>query len=171
MPDGKEKIYECHDHTFGPVYDPDCTVLILGSFPSVLSRKQNFYYGHPQNRFWKLLPEILNEPVPENIEEKKRLVLRHHIALWDVLESCEICGSSDSSIRNEKPVDIRIITESCKIRKIFTNGGTAKKMYDRYLRNLTGMEACCLPSTSPANAVWSLEKLKNEWNGELKKWL
>jgi TDG/mug DNA glycosylase family protein len=155
-------------HGFGPVFDRDSRILILGSFPSVKSRAVQFYYGHPNNRFWKVLSEVLGEALPETTEEKRNMVLKHHIALWDVLESCEIEGSSDASIRGEEPVDIRVITDSCRIEKIFTNGAAAKKNYDRFLKDKTGREAICLPSTSPANAAWSLAKLTEKWNGELK---
>ena len=158
-----QKKAEKQDHGFGPVYDAASTILILGSFPSVKSREQKFYYGHPQNRFWKVLAAILKEPVPETIPEKKKMVLQHHIALWDVLESCRITGSSDSSIGEEIPVDIETVTGQCRIRKIFTNGSTAKKMYDRYLYPVTEKDAVCLPSTSPANASWSVERLKKKW--------
>jgi len=163
-----QKKAEKQDHGFGPVYDAASTILILGSFPSVKSREQKFYYGHPQNRFWKVLAAILKEPVPETIPEKKKMVLQHHIALWDVLESCEIEGSSDASIRKEIPTDIRKILTACPIKRIITNGNTAKKNYDRFLFPDTGMEAVCLPSTSPANAAWTLDKLTEKWSVEIK---
>lgn len=159
---------ERQQHGFGPVFDRDSRILILGSFPSVQSRAVQFYYGHPNNRFWRVLSSILGEPLPETAEEKRSMVLKHHIALWDVLESCEIEGSSDASIRGEEPVDIRVITDSCHIEKIVTNGAAAKKNYDRFLRDQTGREAVCLPSTSPANAAWGLAELTEKWNGELK---
>lgn len=162
---------ERQHHGFGPVYGPDSRILILGSFPSVKSREASFYYGHPQNRFWKVLAAVLQERVPEGTEEKREMVLRHGVALWDVLESCEIVGSSDQSIRGAEPVDILQVTSVCPIGQIFVNGKTAARMYDRFLKPVTGREAVCLPSTSPANAAWSLEKLTESWNGELKKWL
>lgn len=150
-------------HGFGPVYDGHSRVLILGSFPSVKSRAQNFYYGHPQNRFWPVLAAVFGEAVPDEIDAKRAFVLRHGIALWDVLESCEIRGSSDASIRGAVPVEIGTVTGACRIGTIFVNGGTAKKYYDRYLKALTGSEAVQLPSTSPANAAWSMERLLSVW--------
>ena len=150
-------------HEFSPVYDETSEILILGSFPSVKSREVQFFYGHPQNRFWKLLAGLLKVPVPESIEEKKHLLLTHHIALWDVIASCEISGSSDSSIRNVVPNDISYIIERSRIKKVFANGGKAKQLYDKYLAQKTGLEAKLLPSTSPANASYSLEKLEKNW--------
>ena len=128
-------------HGFGPVYDGHSRILILGSFPSVKSRAQNFYYGHPQNRFWPVLAAVFGEAVPDEIDAKRAFVLRHGIALWDVLESCEIRGSSDASIRGAVPVEIGTVTGAGRIGTIFVNGGTAKKYYDRYLKALTGSEA------------------------------
>ena len=150
-------------HGFGPVYDGHSRILILGSFPSVKSRTVNFYYGHPQNRFWPVLAAVFGEAVPDEIDAKRAFVLRHGIALWDVLESCEIRGSSDASIRGAVPVEIGTVTGAGRIRTIFVNGGTAKKYYDRYLKALTGSEAVQLPSTSPANAAWSMERLLSVW--------
>ncbi len=152
------------NHEFPPVYDKTSEILILGSFPSVKSREMHFFYGHPQNRFWKLISELYGEPKPETIEEKKSLLLKHHIALWDVIASCDIAGSSDSSIRNVVPNDISYIIERSRIRKIYANGGKAKQLYDRYLAKRVGMEAALLPSTSPANAAYSLECLKESWS-------
>lgn len=151
------------NHEFGPLYDRRSRILILGSFPSVKSRGQKFYYAHPQNRFWKVLAAVLKEAVPSEIPGKRAMLLRHGIALWDVLQSCEIRGSSDSSIRSPEPVNIEIITEHCPIEKIAVNGGTAGKYYDKYLKSRTGMTAVRLPSTSPANASWSLERLIKAW--------
>ena len=150
-------------HGFGPVYDGHSRILILGSFPSVKSRTVNFYYGHPQNRFWPVLAAVFGEAVPDEIDAKRAFVLRHGIALWDVLESCEIRGSSDASIRGAVPVEIGTVTGAGRIRTIFVNGGTAKKYYDRYLKALTGSEAVQLPSTSPANAAWSMDRLLSVW--------
>lgn len=151
------------NHEFPPVYDKASEILILGSFPSVKSREMQFFYGHPQNRFWKLIAELYGEPKPETIEEKKALLLKHHIALWDVIASCDIAGSSDSSIRNVVPNDVSYIIERSRISRIYANGGKAKQLYDRYLAKKTGMEAVLLPSTSPANAAYSLERLKESW--------
>ena len=151
------------NHEFPPVYDKESEILILGSFPSVKSREMQFFYGHPQNRFWKLIAELYEEETPETISEKKQLLLKHHIALWDVIASCDIAGSSDSSIRNVVPNDISGIVEKSRIRKIYANGGKAKQLYDRYLAEQVGIQAVLLPSTSPANAAYSLEKLKQHW--------
>ncbi|XCP84781.1 DNA-deoxyinosine glycosylase [Roseburia hominis] len=150
-------------HEISPVYDETSRILILGSFPSVKSRENKFFYGHPQNRFWKVLAQLLEEPLPLTIEEKKSLLLSHHIALWDVVDSCEITGSSDSSIRNVTPSDLTRITTASPIRHIYTNGGTADKLYCKYCFPMTQMAAIRLPSTSPANAAWSLERLLGEW--------
>lgn len=150
-------------HEFPPFYDENSKILILGSFPSVKSREQQFYYGHPQNRFWKVLAGELGEKIPECIEEKKQFLLRNHIALWDVIDSCEIIGSSDSSIRNVVVTDIRQILEHCRIRNIYANGTTARKLFEKYQKERCGRDIIGLPSTSPANAAYSLERLLEEW--------
>ena len=155
------------EHTFAPVYDGDSRVLILGTLPSVKSRENRFYYGHKQNSFWKVIAALCGEPVPETIEEKKTLLLEHHIAVWDVIQSCDIKGSSDSSIRNVEPTDIRRILSESKITRIYANGNKAGELYRRYQLPLTGREATVLPSTSPANAAWSLEKLCEAWRSEM----
>ena len=152
-----------HTHGFGPVYDENSRILILGSFPSAKSREKGFYYGHPRNRFWPLLASLTGETLPETIEEKRAMLLRNRIALWDSIESCEITGSSDSSIRNVTPVNIGIVTDTCSIRSVLCNGATSFKLYNRYLRPVTGIEAVRLPSTSPANAQWNLERLIEAW--------
>ena len=152
------------EHPFGPLYDENSRVLILGSFPSVKSREQNFFYGHPQNRFWKVIAAVTGGQVPKTIDEKRALILDNGLALWDSIASCEITGSSDSSIRNAKANDIRIITENCDIKKIFCNGTKSHELYRKYIEPVTGREAVCLPSTSPANAQWTLEKLIREWS-------
>ncbi len=141
-----------------PVYDENAKVLILGSFPSVKSREQNFFYGHPQNRFWKVLPSLFGEEV-HSVEEKKAFLLRHHIALWDVIDSCDIEGSSDVSIGNVKANDLTTILRAAPIKAIFCNGAASKKWYDKLLRDALGREAVQLPSTSPANAKSSLADL------------
>ena len=151
-------------HPFGPLFNEDSRVLILGSFPSVKSREQNFFYGHPQNRFWKVVAAVFRRPVPETIEEKKELILTGRLALWDSIASCEITGSSDASIRNAKANDISIILENSKIERIYCNGRKSHELYRKYIEAQTGREAICLPSTSPANAQWSLEKLINAWS-------
>ncbi len=150
-------------HPFGPLFNEDSHVLILGSFPSVKSREQNFFYGHPQNRFWKTVAAVFDRPVPQSIEEKKRLILSNGLALWDSIASCEITGSSDSSIRNARANDISIILDKCNIERIYCNGRKSHELYRKYIEPATGREAVCLPSTSPANAQWTLEKLIEEW--------
>ena len=152
------------NHPFGPLYDESSWVLILGSFPSVKSREQNFFYGHPKNRFWKVVSAIFEQPVPQTIEEKKQLILSSGLALWDSIASCEITGSSDSSIRTARANDIRIILDSCNIERIYCNGRKSHELYKKYIEPQTGREAVCLPSTSPANAQWTLEKLIEEWS-------
>ena len=150
-------------HPFPPLYNKDSRILILGSFPSVKSREQMFFYGHPQNRFWKVISSVFECNVPQTIEEKKQLLLKHGIALWDVIASCEITGSSDSSIKNVKVNDLSIILEEADIRQIFVNGKTAEKYFKRYTKAHIKRDAICLPSTSPANAAWSVERLVEEW--------
>ena len=154
-------------HPFPPLYDKSSQVLILGSFPSVKSREQMFFYGHPQNRFWKVIAGVFQEKTPETIEEKKYFVLSHHLALWDVIAECDIVGSSDSSIRNVKANDLSEILENAPIKKIIVNGKTAEKLYKKYIEPVTGITAVVMPSTSPANAAWRLEKLKEVWGQEL----
>ena len=150
-------------HPFPPLYDENSRVLILGSFPSVKSREQMFFYGHPQNRFWRVLAGVFSCAVPQTIEDKRRFLLSKRIALWDVIASCEITGSSDSSIKNVVANDLRQILEAADIRKIYVNGKTAEKYYKKYTEPVIGREAICLPSTSPANAAWSLERLTEAW--------
>ncbi len=151
--------YHHLEHLFGPVYDAHSKKLILGSFPSVKSREQGFYYGHPQNRFWKVLSAVLACDEPRTTEEKRQMLLQHHIAVWDVIDSCDIIGSSDSSIRNAMPTDIPWLLTQTRIDRIYTNGKTAGNLYQKLLQGRTGMEAVVLPSTSPANAAWKLERL------------
>ena len=155
--------YEHIVHSFEPVYDKDSEILILGTLPSVKSRENNFYYGHKQNRFWKVLATLLKEPVPETIEEKKVMLLAHRIALWDVIQSCDIKGSSDSSIKNVQPTDIGMILEKTNVTQMYANGNKAGQLYKRYQFPVTGIEATVLPSTSPANAAWSLARLCEAW--------
>ncbi len=150
-------------HPIPPVFDEHSRVLILGSFPSVKSREAAFFYGHPQNRFWRVLSNLFGEPAGETPEEKTAFLLRHHLALWDVIRSCEITGSADSSIRNAVPNDLSAVLQAAPGVQIFTNGKTADRLYRQYLLPLTGKDAVCLPSTSPANAQWSLEKLLDAW--------
>ena len=150
-------------HPFGPLFGPESRILILGSFPSVKSREQNFFYGHPQNRFWKVIAALFDRPVPTSIPEKKELILSHGLALWDSIASCVITGSSDASIREVRANDLRIILDSCPIERIYCNGRKSHEMYNKYILPVLGREAICLPSTSPANAQWSLEKLTAAW--------
>ena len=150
-------------HPIPPVFDSDSKILILGSFPSVKSREAGFFYGHPQNRFWKVNAAIFHEEVPKTIEEKKAFLLRNHIAVWDVIKSCDIEGSSDSSIRNVSVNDLNIILSAADIRAIYVNGKTAYKYYLQYTEPLIQRPAVCLPSTSPANAAWNVERLVDAW--------
>lgn len=150
-------------HPFPPLYDDNSEILILGSFPSVKSREEMFFYGHPQNRFWRVIAAVTESKVPENISEKRELLLKNRIALWDVISSCEITGSSDSSIKNVIPNDLSEILKKSKIKRIYVNGKTSEKYYNKYIREKTGINAVCLPSTSPANAKCTLEKLQEEW--------
>lgn len=156
-------------HTFHPVYDENSKILILGSLPSVKSREAGFYYGHPQNRFWKVLAVVLSCPVPLTIEEKKTMLLTHHIAVWDVIESCDIIGSSDSSIKNVVPADIGAVLQKTTISRIYANGKKAESLYLKYILPNTKVPITALPSTSPANAACSLEKLVEVWGSELQK--
>ena len=156
--------YEHIVHSFEPVYDKASEILILGTLPSVKSRENNFYYGHKQNRFWKVLATLLKEPVPHTIEEKKAMLLAHRIALWDVIQSCDIKGSSDSSIKNVTPTDLKQILDHCQIRQIYANGNKAGALYKKYQQPLTERDILVLPSTSPANAAWSLDRLYEKWS-------
>lgn len=166
--------YEHVTHTFGPVYDRDSRILILGSMPSVKSREHMFYYGHPQNRFWKVLPAVFMEREPETVAAKKAFLLRHRIALWDVIASCDIIGSSDSSIKNVKENDMNIILSAAEIRTIYFNGGKADELFMKYCKNCVRQDVSGnrprlvkLPSTSPANAVWSFERLTEVWRASI----
>ena len=155
-------------HPIPPVFDGNSEILILGSFPSVKSREYGFFYGHPQNRFWRVVAEVCGEETPVSIDEKKRMLLRNGIAVWDVIHSCEITGSADSSIKNAVPNDIAGIIGKSRINRIFTNGRKADELYRKYLEKQTGIKATCLPSTSPANAARSLAQLTEEWSVILK---
>ena len=150
-------------HPIPPLYDGSSRILILGSFPSVKSREGLFFYHHPQNRFWRVLAAVLQEELPTSIEEKTHFLHRNHIALWDVIGSCEISGSSDSSIRQVTPNDLAPIFSAAPIQAVFCNGGTAFRYYQTYTQSQTGVKANLLPSTSPANAAWSLDKLTESW--------
>ncbi len=158
-------------HNIPPLYDEKSRVLILGSFPSVKSREAAFFYAHPQNRFWPTLAAVLSEETPKTVEEKKAMVLRRGVAMWDTIGSCEIVGSSDASITNVVPNDLRVILETADIQAIFCNGGTSYASYKKYCRAKLGREAVQLPSTSPANARWTKEKLIEAWGAALKPYL
>ena len=150
-------------HPFGPLYDRDSRVLILGSLPSVKSREQNFFYGHPQNRFWPLLAALFGEKPPVSVEEKRALALRHRVALWDTIQSCDILGSSDSSIRNVVPTALRPILAGSAVTRVFCNGATSGRYFQKYQAKTLGVEAQVLPSTSPANAAWTMDRLLEAW--------
>jgi len=150
-------------HPIPPLYDENCRVLILGSFPSVKSREAMFFYGHPQNRFWPLMARLFGTPVPGTIGEKKALMLSHHIALWDTIFRCDIQGSSDASIRNAVPTDLVPILAAAPIGRIFCNGSTSFRLFEKYQRPLLGREASLLPSTSPANAKFRPDDLAAAW--------
>ncbi len=150
-------------HPIPPLYDAQSRILILGSFPSIKSREAMFFYGHPQNRFWPLLARLLKEQAPTSIEEKRALALRYHIALWDSIRSCTITGSSDSSVRDVVPNDLSVILDHSKVGRIYCNGALSHKMYMKYIYPTTGIEAVKLPSTSPANAAYSMDRLEKEW--------
>jgi hypoxanthine-DNA glycosylase len=155
------------DHLIPPVFDARSRVLVLGSFPSVKSREIEFFYGHPQNRFWRVLSMVYDCPFPQSVAQKKTLLLEQGIALWDVIASCEIIGSSDSSIRDVVPNDMRIILQAAPIERILLNGKTAQRYYEKYLAASIPLPALCLPSTSPANAAWSQERLASVWREAL----
>lgn len=150
-------------HPIEPFYDSNARILILGSFPSVKSREQMFFYGHKQNRFWKVMAAVLQEEVPQTIDDKKRMLQKHKIAVYDVIYSCEIAGSSDSSIRNVTPTDLKTIVRLSQVNRIFCNGKTAGGLYAKYQEKITGIVATTLPSTSPANAMWNMDRLIEEW--------
>lgn len=150
-------------HTFEPIFDKNSEILVLGSFPSVKSRENNFYYAHPQNRFWRVVASVYSCPVPKTVEEKKNMLLSNKIAVWDVIKSCEITGSADSTIKSVIPNDLSEILSVADIKKIYANGKTAQSLYNKYIKKNTGVDIISLPSTSPANAAYSLEKLIKEW--------
>lgn len=154
-------------HPINPIYDENSEILILGSFPSVKSREEGFFYGHPQNRFWKVVARICNTPLPNSIEDKTKLLHDHKIALWDVIYSCEITGSADSTIKNVQPNDLSAILDNADIKKIFVNGKKAESLYKKYIEKKIGIKAVCLPSTSPANAAWSEDRLYEFWKNEI----
>ncbi len=150
-------------HPIPPVYDAHSKLLILGSFPSVKSREAAFFYGHPQNRFWKVTSAVFGASEPKTIDEKRAFLLAHGIAVWDVIASCDIEGSSDSTIRNVAANDLTPILSGADIKTIYVNGKTAEKYYNKYIRDVIKREAICLPSTSPANAAWTTARLTEAW--------
>ena len=154
-------------HSIEPVFDAESRVLILGTMPSPKSREVQFYYGHPQNRFWRVLAAVLGEEVPQSVPEKKTMLLRHRIALWDVLAECEITGASDSSIRNPVANDLSVILDHAPVQAVFTTGATAWKLYTRLQKPHTGIEAVRLPSTSPANCAVKMEALTEAYKAIL----
>lgn len=151
-------------HTVPPVFNENSKILILGSFPSIKSREGEFFYHHPQNRFWRVISAICDEKLPETIDDKKQLLIRNQIALWDVVHSCQVIGSADSSIKNVIPNDITPVIEHADIQRIYANGATAFRLYKRYIYKDNRREIILLPSTSPANASFSLEKLIDIWS-------
>lgn len=150
-------------HPIPPTFDEHSRVLVLGSFPSVKSREAQYFYGHPQNRFWKVMAAVFSEKFPRTMEERKKLLLRNRVAVWDVIASCSVRGSLDTSIQNVTPNDLHLILGSSLITAIFTNGKKADELYKAFQREKTGISSVCLPSTSPANASWSLERLIEAW--------
>ncbi len=154
-------------HSIEPVFDAESRVLILGTMPSPKSREVQFYYGHPQNRFWRVLAAVLGEELPQSVPEKKAMLLRHRIALWDVLAECEITGASDSSIRNPVANDLSVILNHAPVQAVFTTGATAWKLYTRLQKPHTGIEAVRLPSTSPANCAVKMEALTEAYKAIL----
>ena len=161
--------YKHFEHGFAPVFDSRSKVLVLGSFPSIQSRENEFFYGNPHNRFWKVIATLFdkevppNTPVAQSIKTKKQLLADCRVALWDVIASCDIRGSSDSSIRNVVPNDLYSILKTSNITGVFGNGATATKLYRQHLQEQTGLEIVRLPTTSPANAAYSLERLLAYW--------
>ncbi len=156
-------VYESLAHTFAPVFDQNSKILILGTFPSVKSREQQFYYGNPQNRFWRLLAALLDETTPQSISEKKTFLLRNRIAVWDVIARCEIIGSSDNSIRGVIPNDLGRILDHAPVKAIYGNGTKACSLYRKYCQEQLGREIISLPSTSPANAAYNMQRLMDSW--------
>lgn len=157
--------------SFEPVFDPASRALILGSWPSPESWRQGFYYGHPRNRFWPLLARLCGAQTPATVEEKRMLILQNGLALWDVLERCTVTGASDASIRDPVPVDLAALLEQAPVEAVFCNGATAFRLYEKLLRPVSGIPAVRLPSTSPANAAFGMEKLAAAWGGALEPWL
>lgn len=154
-------------HPVEALFNENSEILILGTFPSVKSREAKFFYGHPQNRFWRVMARLCDADIPQTVEDKKKLILDNHFALWDVIHSCDVEGSADSSIKNVVPNDISVILKNSKVSRIFVNGKKAESLYKKYLEKETGITAVCLPSTSPANASWSEDRLTEYWRSHI----
>lgn len=154
-------------HPVEALFNENSKILILGTFPSVKSREAKFFYGHPQNRFWRVMARLCDADIPQTVEDKKKLILDNHFALWDVIHSCDVEGSADSSIKNVVPNDISVILKNSKVSRIFVNGKKAESLYKKYLEKETGITAVCLPSTSPANASWSEDRLTEYWRSHI----
>lgn len=150
-------------HPIPPLFCAESRVLILGSFPSIASREAKFFYGHPQNRFWRVMAALTGRPVPQTVGDKTALILENGFALWDSIASCTVTGSSDSSIRDVVPNDLHVILDHAPVERIFCNGATSQRCFERYIRPTLGRNAERLPSTSPANAAWSLDRLIDAW--------
>ena len=157
--------------SFEPVFGPASRALILGSWPSPESWRQGFYYGHPRNRFWPLLARLCGAPAPATVEEKRALILQNGLALWDVLERCTVTGAQDASIKDPVPVDLAALLEKAPVEAVFCNGAAAFRLYEKMLRPVSGIAAVRLPSTSPANAAFGMEKLAAAWGAALGPWL
>lgn len=151
-------------HPFPPLFDENSRILILGSFPSIKSRENRFFYGHPQNRFWRVVSSVFGEPVPETVPDKRQLILGNRLALWDSIAFCEVTGSADASIRSVIPNDLQLILNHARIGRIYCNGRKSHEIYTRLIEPITGRKAECLPSTSPANAQWTPERLAEAWS-------
>lgn len=154
-------------HPVEALFNENSKILILGTFPSVKSREAKFFYGHPQNRFWRVMARLCDADIPQTVEDKKKLILDNHLALWDVIHSCDVEGSADSSIKNVVPNDISVILNNSEVSRIFVNGKKAESLYKKYLEKETGITAVCLPSTSPANASWSEDRLTEYWRSHI----
>lgn len=154
-------------HPVEALFNENSKILILGTFPSVKSREAKFFYGHPQNRFWRVMARLCDAELPQTVEDKKKLILDNHFALWDVIHSCDVEGSADSSIKNVVPNDINVILKNSEVSRIFVNGKKAESLYKKYLEKETGITAVCLPSTSPANASWSEDRLTEYWRSHI----
>lgn len=154
-------------HPVEALFNENSKILILGTFPSVKSREAKFFYGHPQNRFWRVMARLCDADIPQTVEDKKKLILDNHFALWDVIHSCDVEGSADSSIKNVVPNDISVILKNSNVSRIFVNGKKAESLYKKYLEKETGITAVCLPSTSPANASWSEDRLTEYWRSHI----